>query len=123
MGTVLSLFNEPLQKLVWEGRLDILPVSGGAPAPDSGQEATQTAVIAAGRELEIFLDMMVAYATDNHSYFLAPAYNQGLAQDELVLRRQLLALADQPRSASTAEVWGVIDNALRELGLLGTSAP
>ncbi len=31
----------------------------------------QTAVAAAGRELEIFLDMMAAYATDNHSYLLA----------------------------------------------------
>jgi hypothetical protein len=61
--------------------------------------------------------MMSAYATDNHSYLLAPAYNQGLADDELDLRRQLLALAGQKRSAGTAEVWGVLDKALRELGL------
>ncbi len=30
MGTVLSLFQEPLHNLVWEGRLDILSDVGGA---------------------------------------------------------------------------------------------
>jgi hypothetical protein len=50
---------------------------------------------------------------------LAPAYNQGLGDDELALRRQLLALANQDRSAGTAEVWGVIDKALGELGFDG----
>ncbi|MDQ0692160.1 SIR2 family protein [Arthrobacter sp. W4I7] len=116
MGTVLSLFQEPLQKLVWAGKLDILPLAG-APASDAGPADARTALLAAGRDLEIFLDMMAAYATDNHSYLLASAYNQGLADDELDLRQQLLALAGQKRSAGTAEVWGVLDKALRELGL------
>lgn len=116
MGTVLSLFHEPLQNLVWTGKLDILPMSS-APAPNAGPSDVHTALVTAGRELEIFLDMMAAYATDNHSYLLAPAYNQGLADDELDLRRQLLALAGHKRSAKTAEVWGVLDKALRELGL------
>lgn len=120
MGTVLSLFQEPLQKLVWKGRLDILPM---ASAPERGASSADmhTALVTAGRQLEIFLDMMAAYATDNHSYLLAPAYNQGLADDELELRRQLLALAKQDRSAGTAEVWGVLDKALRELGLSSQS--
>lgn len=39
--------------------------------------------------------MMASYATDNHSCLLAPAYDQGMADDELDLRRQLLALAGQ----------------------------
>jgi len=118
LGTVLSLFHEPLQRLVWTGKLDILPVSG-ASALDATQAEGNTTLSTAGRELEIFLDMMAAYATDNHSYLLAPAYNQGLADDELDLRRQLLALAGQERSAGTAEVWSVLDKALRELGFTG----
>ena len=117
MGTVLSLFHEPLQNLVWEGRLDILPMSGSAPATESGQAAIQTAVATAGRELEIFLDMMAAYATDNHSYLLAPAYDRGLTRGEDDLRQQLLMLSRHERSADTAEVWDVIDAALRKLGL------
>jgi hypothetical protein len=118
MGTVLSLFDEPLQKLVWEGKLDILPMSGDALSSDSGETSGQTAVATAGRKLEIFLDMMAAYATDNHSYLLAPAYNRGLSKGEEDLRQQLLELAGHERSADTAEVWGVIDAALSELGLM-----
>lgn len=120
MGTVLSLFQEPLQKLVWKGRLDILPMAS-APERGAGSADTHTALVTAGRQLEVFLDMMAAYATNNHSYLLAPAYNQGLADDELELRRQLLALAKQDRSVGTVEVWGVLDNALRELGLSSQS--
>jgi hypothetical protein len=116
MGTVLSLFHEPLQNLVWAGKLDILSMSA-TPASDAASVDVHNAVGTAGRELEIFLDMMAAYATDSHSYLLAPAYNQGLADDELDLRQQLLALAGQKRSAETAEVWAVLDKALRELGL------
>lgn len=72
---------------------------------------------AAGRELEVFLYMMAAYATDNHSYLLASAYNKGLSDGEAELRRHLLDLAGRKRTAETAEVWGVIDKALRDLGL------
>lgn len=61
-----------------------------APASDAGSADVQAAVVTAGRELKIFLDMMAAYATDNHSYLLAPAYNQGLADERLDLRGQLL---------------------------------
>lgn len=116
MGTVLSLFHEPLQKLVWEGRLDILPMSGDTPDLDSGKEAMQNAVSAAGRELEIFLDMMMAYATDSHSYLLAPAFTRGLSREENQLRQQLLTLAKQSRSEATAEVWDVLQTALLTLG-------
>lgn len=120
MGTVLSLFEEPLQKLVWSGKLDILSMSD-APAQGASSDDVHTALVAAGRELEILLDMMAACATDNHSYLLSPAYNQGLADDELKLRRQLLVLASQNRSTGTAEVWGVLDKALRELGFCSQS--
>lgn len=117
MGTVLSLFDEPLQRLVWAGKLDILPMAGAAPDKVSKDADTTAAVAAAGRELEVFLDMMAAYATDNHSYLLATAYNKGLSDGEAELRRHLLDLAGRKRTAETAEVWGVIDKALRDLGL------
>jgi hypothetical protein len=121
MGTVLALFEEPLQQLVWSGKLDILPMVGAASNdksnPEDATAAVVAAVVAAGRDLEIFLDMMAAYATDNHSYLLAPAYNKGLNDDEGELRRHLLDLAGRKRTAATAEVWGVIDKALRDLGL------
>lgn len=63
---------------------------------------------------------MAAYATDNHSYLLAAAYDKGLSNEEAELRRHLLDLAGRKRTAETAEVWGVIDKALRDLGLPGS---
>jgi len=130
MGTVLSLFNEPMQSLVWNGKLDILPMSDSQ-FPSGDEDSKQTAAAEAGRELEIFLDMMAAYATDSHSYLLSPLYYQGMTDDEDELRRQLLALASLERSAATSEVWGVIDAAMRQLGMtiesqqteLSSSAP
>jgi hypothetical protein len=116
MGTVLSLFDQPLQRLVWEGKLDIKPMFGNMPELDSKQSAGHSIISIAGRRLEIFLDMLAAYATENHSYLLAPAYTRGLSQDERELREQLLALAKRPRSDATAEVWRVIDDALADLG-------
>lgn len=115
MGTVLSLFNEPLQNLVWSGKLDILPMAG-APAQNAGEEEVQMALAAAGRELEIFLDMMASYATDNHSYLLAPAYDAGLNEAESRLRAQLMELAAQPRFPETKEVWTLLDKTLERLG-------
>lgn len=116
MGTVLSLFHEPLQTLVWSGKLDILPMADGPLSAKVPPGDFAVDVVTAGRELEIFLDMMSAYATDNHSYLLAPAYNKGLSEDETSLRSRLLELAGQNRGSDTGEVWGVIDQALRDLG-------
>lgn len=121
MGTVLSLFHEPLQKLVWSGKLDILPMADSPLSAKVPPIDLAADVVNAGRELEIFLDMMSAYASDNHSYLLAPAYNKGLSNDENSLRDRLLELAGQNRGPDTDEVWGVIDQALRDLGWDGRS--
>ncbi|WP_426006350.1 SIR2 family NAD-dependent protein deacylase [Paenarthrobacter sp. NyZ202] len=115
MGTVLSLFQEPMQNLVWKGKLDIVAMTD-TEFPSGDETAKRTASAKAGRELEVFLDMMAAYATESHSYLLSPLYFQGMTEAEADLRRQLLALAGSDRSADTAEVWGVIDDAMRRLG-------
>ncbi|NQD88000.1 SIR2 family protein [Paenarthrobacter sp. CM16] len=115
MGTVLSLFHEPHQRLVWSGRLEILPMAGKAPYGMTDKER-EYAIQAAGRDMEIFLDTTAAYASDDHSYLLAPAYTEGLSRHEVELRAQLLYLARHRRTSATAEVWGVIDDALSSLG-------
>ncbi|WP_347110159.1 SIR2 family protein [Paenarthrobacter sp. S56] len=115
MGTVLSLFHEPMQNLVWKGKLDIISMTA-TEFPSGDEGAKRTAAAIAGRELEVFLDMMAAYATESHSYLLSPLYYRGMTEAEADLRGQLLALASSERSADTAEVWGVIDEAMRRLG-------
>jgi hypothetical protein len=118
MGTVLSLFEEPLQRLVWSGKLDILPMAGAAPDKGSKDEEQQRRWQRQGRELEVFLDMMAAYATDNHSYLLATCLQQGTQRRG----SQNFAISCSTSrtgngTAETAEVWQVIDRALRDLGL------
>ncbi|MEQ4565259.1 SIR2 family protein [Paenarthrobacter sp. CAP02] len=115
MGTVLSLFQEPMQNLVWKGKLDIVSMTE-TEFPSGDEPTKRTAAATAGRELEVFLDMMAAYATESHSYLLSPLYFKGMTEAEADLRSQLLALAVSERSVETAEVWGVIDDAMRRLG-------
>ncbi|VXC05953.1 SIR2-like domain-containing protein [Arthrobacter sp. 9V] len=116
MGTVLSLFDEPHQRLVWSGKLDILPMAGPFPKGTISKDERDAAIQEAGRDMEIFLDMTAAYAADDHSYLLAPAYTRGLSADEFELRQHLLALARQQSTPATAEVWGVISKTLKNLG-------
>ncbi|MFW0772755.1 hypothetical protein ACLRGI_06270 [Paenarthrobacter nitroguajacolicus] len=101
MGTVLGLFDEPHQQLVWSGKLDILPMAGPYPHGTTSKDKRDAAIQEAGRDMEIFLDMTAAYAADDHSYLLAPAYTQGFSTDEIELRRNLLALAMQQQTPAT----------------------
>jgi hypothetical protein len=82
---------------------------------------SNVALATAGRELEIFLDMMASYATDNHSYLLAPAYDAGMNHAEAKLRTQLLRLAEQQRPPGTEEVWALLDKTLERLGHPGSN--
>ena len=116
MGTVLSLFHEPLQSMVWKGKLDILSMPAESSADELNDAQSKLALATSGRELEIFLDMLGAYATDNHSYLLAPAYDAGMNHAEAQLRAQLLKLAVQPRPPGTEEVWALLDETLMRLG-------
>jgi hypothetical protein len=116
MGTVLSLFHEPLQSMVWRGKLDILSMPAESGAEHLNVDQSKLALAISGRELEIFLDMLGAYATDNHSYLLAPAYDAGMNHAEAQLRAQLLKLAVQPRPPGTEEVWALLDETLERLG-------
>jgi hypothetical protein len=121
MGTVLSLFHEPLQSMVWKGKLDILSMPAEPDADKLSDAQSNVALATAGRELEIFLDMMASYATDNHSYLLAPAYDAGMNHAEAKLRTQLLRLAEQQRPPGTEEVWALLDKTLERLGHPGSN--
>lgn len=116
MGTVLSLFHEPLQSMVWKGKLDILSMPAEPNADQLNGVHSKHALASAGRELEIFLDMLAAYATDNHSYLLAPAYDAGMNHAEAQLRGRLLKLTVQPRPPGTEDVWALLDETLERLG-------
>lgn len=60
LATALTLFRDELDERAWKDKLTLVPMS------EDGKDVGESA-----RTLEIFLDMLLAYATDSHSYFLA----------------------------------------------------
>ena len=108
VGTVLTLRDDLLDRELLS-ELDFVPFSPAGPEPDYP---------AAARRLEIFLDAMLAFASDSHAYLLDKTYNYGLTDSERMLRDRLLAMVnDLPAAAKTSTSWKVIESVLSELGL------
>lgn len=109
LATALTLRSDPLNSTLWKGRLDILPMG------DSG-----TSVADAARALEIFLDALLAFATDSHSYLLAGGYEAALSESEHKLRASLLALSSSiDASQRESPSWRHVADMFRKLGLGG----
>lgn len=106
-GTVLTLHNDKIQTQIWKGQLDIVPM-------DEPDETSQKGE--APRRLEIFLDMLAAYSSDSHSFFLAPHYAGGMSPEDLNLRRQLLDLADSNKGQAGLAAWHVLEESLTSMG-------
>ena len=72
---------------------------------------------AAGRALEIFLDLLAALSTDSHSYLLAEGYEQALTESERSLRESLLDLKKRLTEDEAQSSGGVrLREMLAELG-------
>ncbi|MCU1438500.1 MAG: hypothetical protein JWP66_1587 [Naasia sp.] len=107
IGTVLTLRDDPLEMTVWRDEFRFVRASRGSGDPRESSRA-----------LEIFLDALMALASDRHSYLLAEGFEDGLGEHELELRRRLLTFAEGVRDgARTTSSWPLVERALRELGL------
>jgi SIR2-like domain len=106
-GTALVLASEPLHEELWRRDL-VFDNFGGSAAANIGEAA---------RLQEIFLDMLLADATDNSRYLLDPTFSEMLSEDELGLRDALLPL-QQAASSSSAEApaWKEVRTLLARLG-------
>lgn len=113
IGTVLTLRDDLLDRELLS-ELDFVTFSAAGPEPDLATSA---------RHLEIFLDAMLAFASDSHAYLLDTTYNDGLSTDERTLRdgilRMVSALPDGARSTTS---WSVVAAMLSDLGLDGLPA-
>ncbi|ERG63187.1 hypothetical protein L332_01790 [Agrococcus pavilionensis RW1] len=89
-ATALTLTDDPIAAELWKDQVRMRPLGSG-PEPD-------------GRAVEVFLDVLVAYATDAHSYLLADDFASSLSDDERRLRDALRRLEDELEQvpASTA---------------------
>jgi hypothetical protein len=94
VATALTLSRDPLDEYAWKDKLTLLPMSEDAPIAD------------AARTLEIFLDMLLAYAVDSHSYLLANGYREVLTEEETSIRAKLLELGNSLSAEERASSGG-----------------
>ncbi|WP_152642566.1 SIR2 family protein [Pseudarthrobacter chlorophenolicus] len=114
-GTVLTLRQQDPKQHLWRGQLEFASASDAESNAGGNPLHEPEALLAAGRKLEIFLDALAAFSSDNHSYLLAPLYTKGLGAEETSLRSQLLQVADSNRQEES-EVGSVLRESLMDLG-------
>ncbi|MEE1622408.1 SIR2 family protein [Zafaria sp. J156] len=107
LGTALVLHDDTLQNALWEDHLRIVPLTR-----DTGDPALP----AAGRILEIFLDMLAACIATEHSYLLAPKYDGALGEADRELRGLLLDLAAALPTGASGDALDVVRTMLSSLG-------
>ncbi|PPH09323.1 hypothetical protein C5C36_15230 [Rathayibacter sp. AY1G1] len=104
LATALTLFADPLDERLWQGRLRLVPM---LPVPRDPSRVGEAA-----RVLEIFLDALAAFATDAHSYLLARGHESAMTEAELRLRERLTGLlreatAEERATGAWQEVAGM----------------
>lgn len=106
-GTVLTLFNDPLERELWANDLHVVPMIDGPP------ETVPREV--AARQLEIFLDLLGFLSTTSAPFFLDLSY-RSLSDDEATLRDSLLRVAALTHSATEGTVGFRVKHFLEEPG-------
>ena len=105
-GTALLVEENHLLKELWADDLECLTLAG---APEEG-----------GRNLELFLDEMLASASTSARHLLDPAFEGALDEGEIALSAALRKFeADVPEAARASRAWAVVEDALRRMGWAG----
>ena len=84
-ATALTLEPAPLAEELWQGDLRVISLAGEEDVP----------LPTAARRLEIFLDLVLALATDHEAHLLDPSFEGVLGEEERALGRVLRSLEDQ----------------------------
>jgi SIR2-like domain len=102
-GTALLVQENPLLSELWADDLECLTMA------DEAREG--------GRNLELFLDRMLASASTGAQHLLDPAFAGALDDGEAALSHALQQFhAGIPEAARATPAWAVIEDALRRLG-------
>ncbi|WP_146069141.1 SIR2 family protein [Cryobacterium sp. M23] len=109
IATALTLHANPLNDMLWNKKLDLISM---------GKWEGDESVAESARILEIFLDALLAFSTDSHSYLLSEGYEDALNPAEKVLREGLMNFYREGKSNGVhTPAWKVIAQAFRDLGL------
>jgi hypothetical protein len=120
LGTVLTLFDDPLFDDLWAGDLDVVPV---APAP--GGEPTSEDLNEAARLLQIFLDLVAFEAADLDAFLLDESYRALLSPAEQRLADVLRPVLSEITRAGTGDLPALrrVRQLLDELGASNEGGP
>lgn len=106
LGTVIRLVPDALDEALWGSALDFVPL--GAPG--------DTNIPALGRQLEVFLDALLCFASDSDSYLLTPGFEEVLSDDESAVRDAVLTLEGSVSDAGRRTAgWRVLEQAIARL--------
>lgn len=106
-GTVLTLFEDALDREIWAEDLDVVPMISGTRNLPPREDAA--------RELEIFLDLVGYLSTTSAAFFLDKTY-KSLSDGEGDLREALIQLAAMVHKSPKNKVGYVVEQFLRTLG-------
>lgn len=108
VATALTLFDDPLQGLLWKDTIDVIAMS------ETSGDATSTAT--AARSLEIFLDLICAEASDLTAFLLSGEFDHLLDDAEQATAQ---ALRELNRTASSGPVAPKVAELLKAFGAPG----
>ncbi|MEH6782203.1 MAG: SIR2 family protein [Rhodoglobus sp.] len=113
-ATAITMLADPLDATLWKGQLDLLPMEDPSPIETT---TVSERIADAGRKLEIFLDALLVFATDSHSYLLDDDFASALSPGESSLREKLLALKTSANAdEKDAAGWRLVEQMFEELG-------
>jgi hypothetical protein len=104
-GTSLLLRRDQLLSELWGDDVNLVAMAEGDAAP-----------AAAARRLEVFLDCLVTYASDNSAHLLDADFAGLLSEDEVRLKRALLALRRATDGADGSHLWAPVRELLERFG-------
>lgn len=108
-ATALKLGVTALDEVLLRGTAT--PVSMEVPGVDAWPPTW------AGRQVEIFLDALVAHAMDSHDYLLDDDFASVLTEDDRALKAALRRFVDEvPVEATASPAWTKVAALLRDLG-------
>jgi hypothetical protein len=113
LGTAIALFDDPLQKELWDDMLNVLPMrpalNGRAPSHEEIQQA--------GRDVERFLDLVCMLSSTRSSFLLDEQYVGARTVEEnqsWKTMKDLVSLAQKHNDSETG--WSEVRELLRRLG-------
>jgi hypothetical protein len=115
LGTVLTLFDDPVRRKEFGDLFDIVPMRSTT-APTADDEDAAAKVMAAVRDLERFLDLVGMLASDRAAFLLDTRYTDLLSPEERTLSRALRGVVEVSRDSREASGWDQVWELLSKLG-------